>query len=97
MYGRARDEGVEPVACIKHAVHCQGCGETWVDEDDECTCTCASPESETWTVAENPARLREICCDTCPLDPTCEEENDFLRDIGLADEWGEEHGDVPAE
>jgi hypothetical protein len=36
-------------------------------------------------------RLREICCDSCPLSPTCEEENDFLRDIGLADdEWGEE-------
>ena len=31
-------------------------------------------------------RLREICCDSCPLSPTCEEENDFLRDIGLADD-----------
>ena len=35
--------------------------------------------------------LREICCDTCPLNPTCEEENQFLQDIGLADPWGEEH------
>jgi len=34
-------------------------------------------------------RLREICCDCCPYTPTCEEENEFLRDIGLADEWGE--------
>lgn len=32
----------------------------------------------------------ELCCDTCPLSPTCEEERDFLRDIGLADPWGEE-------
>ena len=46
--------------------------------------------------ARRPVRLREICCDCCPLDPTCEEENDFLRDVGLADEWGEEN-DVPAE
>ena len=38
-------------------------------------------------------RLREICCDSCPLYPTCEEENEFLRDIGLADEWGDEWGD----
>ena len=36
-------------------------------------------------------RLREICCDSCPYDPTCEDENEFLRDIGLADdERGEE-------
>ena len=34
-------------------------------------------------------RLREICCDSCPLYPTCEEENEFLRDIGQADEWGD--------
>lgn len=34
--------------------------------------------------------LREICCDSCPFTPTCEEENEFLRDIGLADQWGEE-------
>jgi hypothetical protein len=32
-----------------------------------------------------------ICCDTCPYGPTCEEENDFLAAIGLADdEWVEE-------
>jgi hypothetical protein len=30
--------------------------------------------------------LREICCDTCPYTPTCEEQNDFLRDILLADD-----------
>jgi hypothetical protein len=24
-----------------------------------------------------------ICCDTCPYNPTCEEEDDFLRSIGL--------------
>ncbi len=24
-----------------------------------------------------------ICCDTCPYSPTCEEEDEFLRDIGL--------------
>lgn len=23
--------------------------------------------------------LHEICCDSCPYSPTCEEENDFLR------------------
>jgi len=35
--------------------------------------------------------LKTICCDSCPYNPTCEEENDFLRDIGLADDdWGEE-------
>ena len=33
-----------------------------------------------------------ICCDTCPYSPTCEEEDDFLRSIGLLDEdeWGDE-------
>ena len=38
--------------------------------------------------------LREICCDTCPLSPTCEEENDFLRDLFGWDELAtaEEHG-----
>jgi hypothetical protein len=35
-----------------------------------------------------------ICCDTCPYSPTCEEENDFLASIGLADEWGEEYDDA---
>jgi len=36
-------------------------------------------------------RLQEICCDCCPLYPTCEEVNEYLLDIGLADdEWGEE-------
>lgn len=40
-------------------------------------------------------RLKAICCDCCPFSPTCEEENEFLRDIGLADdEWGEERHDV---
>jgi hypothetical protein len=34
-------------------------------------------------------RLREVCCDCCPYSPTCEEYNDWLRDIGLADERGE--------
>ena len=29
----------------------------------------------------------EICCDTCPLAPTCEEISDFERDVlGLDDE-----------
>jgi hypothetical protein len=37
--------------------------------------------------------LREICCDSCPFSPTCEEENEFLRDIGQADDqWGEVRG-----
>jgi hypothetical protein len=28
-----------------------------------------------------------ICCDTCPYNPTCEEEEDFLREIfGLDDD-----------
>jgi hypothetical protein len=27
-----------------------------------------------------------ICCDTCPYSPTCEEEDDFLTSIGLADQ-----------
>jgi hypothetical protein len=35
-------------------------------------------------------RLRAICCYCCPYTPTCEEENDFLRDIGLADERGDD-------
>lgn len=39
------------------------------------------------------AALREICCDTCPMSPTCEEHNDFLADIGLAPQWGEEYDD----
>lgn len=34
-----------------------------------------------------------ICCDTCPYTPTCEEEDQFLADIGLAPQWGEEHDD----
>ena len=39
-------------------------------------------------------RLREICCDSCPYSPTCEEYNDFLRDIGLVgNEDGDEDGD----
>jgi len=29
--------------------------------------------------------MHEICCDCCPLSPTCEEENDFLASIGLGD------------
>jgi hypothetical protein len=30
-----------------------------------------------------------ICCDTCPYSPTCEEEEDFAREVlGLDDdEW----------
>lgn len=33
-----------------------------------------------------------ICCDTCPLAPTCEEVEDFERDIlHLHEEWGEEY------
>jgi hypothetical protein len=24
-----------------------------------------------------------MCCDTCPYSPTCEEQEDFLRQIGL--------------
>jgi hypothetical protein len=36
----------------------------------------------------------EICCDCCPYEPTCEEENDFLASIGLGDpgdfEWGDD-------
>ena len=38
---------------------------------------------------EGRGMFREICCDSCPYSPTCEEENDFLRDIGLADDDGE--------
>lgn len=30
------------------------------------------------------------CCDTCPRSPTCEEENDFLADIGLGEPWGDD-------
>lgn len=41
--------------------------------------------------------LREICCDSCPLAPTCEEENDFMVSIGLADPWGEEFEDFDDE
>ena len=35
-----------------------------------------------------------ICCDSCPFSPTCEEEDDFLRDIFGLDE--EEEYDRPA-
>ena len=35
-----------------------------------------------------------ICCDTCPYNPTCEEVEDFERDVlGLHEDWGQEHGD----
>lgn len=35
-----------------------------------------------------------ICCDTCPYYPTCEEIEDFTRDVlGLGEEWGEEYPD----
>lgn len=34
-----------------------------------------------------------ICCDTCPCSPTCEEEDQFLADIGLGEQWGEEYDD----
>jgi hypothetical protein len=34
-----------------------------------------------------------ICCDTCPYSPTCEEERDFLADIGLAPKCGQEYDD----
>jgi hypothetical protein len=37
-----------------------------------------------------------ICCDTCPFSPTCEEEEEFLRDVGQADDWwGEEYDYEP--
>jgi hypothetical protein len=37
------------------------------------------------------ARPLAICCDSCPLAPTCEEENDLMAAAGLIDdEWGEE-------
>lgn len=33
-----------------------------------------------------------ICCDTCPYYPTCEEVEEFERDVlRMGDEWGEEH------
>jgi hypothetical protein len=34
------------------------------------------------------------CCDSCPFNPTCEEERQFLADIGLYPAWGEEDDDV---
>lgn len=34
-----------------------------------------------------------ICCDTCPYTPTCEEYDQFLADIGLGEQWGEEYDD----
>lgn len=35
-----------------------------------------------------------ICCDTCPYYPTCEEIEDFERDVlRLHEEWGEEYGE----
>lgn len=34
-----------------------------------------------------------ICCDTCPFEPTCEEEDDFRRHIfGLDDEEEDDFG-----
>lgn len=39
--------------------------------------------------------VAEICCDTCPFEPTCEEIRDFERDVlGLGEEWGQEHDDA---
>lgn len=39
--------------------------------------------------------MAEICCDTCPYAPTCEEINDFERDVlRLGEEWGQEHDDA---
>ena len=35
----------------------------------------------------------EICCDTCPFWPTCEDENEFTAQIFGLDEWGEEYPD----
>lgn len=41
-------------------------------------------------------RLKPICCDTCPFDPTCEDENDFLRDVFGWDEYDDGYaGDAP--
>jgi hypothetical protein len=40
------------IRIIKHLVHCQDCGNTWVDEDKECSCSCTGPGLETWTVTE---------------------------------------------
>ena len=34
-----------------------------------------------------------VCCDTCPYTPTCEEEDDFMQSIGLAESWGQEYDD----
>ena len=34
-------------------------------------------------------RLPEICCDTCPYNPTCEDERDFLKDVFHLDDDGE--------
>lgn len=36
-----------------------------------------------------------ICCDTCPFSPTCEEEDDFRRQIFGLDDEGQDHGDYP--
>jgi hypothetical protein len=38
-----------------------------------------------------------ICCDTCPLAPTCEEIEDFERDVlRLHEEWGDDgYPDAP--
>lgn len=30
-----------------------------------------------------------ICCDTCPYSPTCEEEEDFRREVLGLDLWAE--------
>lgn len=35
----------------------------------------------------------EICCDTCPLDPTCEEENDFRASLRPGDGEPDEYRD----
>lgn len=35
------------------------------------------------------------CCDTCPLDPTCEEMADFLDQIGLPAEFDPYDGTDP--
>lgn len=31
--------------------------------------------------------FRQICCDTCPYNPSCEDENDELRAMGFRAPW----------
>lgn len=60
-----------------------------------CTSTASAASARPDSAGHWWRAVAEICCDTCPYTPTCEEIQDFERDVlHLGDEWGEEPGDA---